>query len=165
MDRGRAVLSLCVMGVTAWMVITAIKWPFRTAVFPIIVGIPVFLMATVELCLVLCVRKEHGKDSTDTSEVYFRLEGEDRGLSMRRFIFAFTWIIGLFLLVLFVGFPIAVPLFVLLHLRIHGREGWKISLGLTIAAWIFFYGLFVWLLHIPFGEGWAQRGLTALGIL
>jgi hypothetical protein len=52
------------------------------------------------------------------------------------------------------GFPIAVPLFVLLYLRLQGREGWIVSLAMTAAVWGVFYGLFNRLLHLPFPAGW-----------
>jgi putative tricarboxylic transport membrane protein len=71
---------------------------------------------------------------------------------------------GFFLLILLLGFPISVPLFTFLYLKLHGKEGWGMSLGLSASALACFYGLFVWLLHIPFPEGWVQKGLRAIGI-
>jgi len=164
-DRGRAMLSLGLMAFSAWIVTLALKWPLRTAIFPILVGTPVFFMATVEFYISLRGKKSGAKEGETDSEEYFKVEGEGSRAGSRRLFWAFMWIIGLLLLILVFGFPVAVPLFILLHLKIHGREGWAISVGLAIAAWVFFYGLFVWLLRIPFLEGWFQEGLRrALGI-
>jgi hypothetical protein len=60
---------------------------------------------------------------------------------------------------------VAVPLFMFLYLKPHSKEGWGISLVLTGFAWAVFYGLFIKLLNVPFGQGWVQMGLKALGVL
>ena len=146
---GRTLLSFGLMVISGWMVFKAMGWPLRTGIFTIVVGIPVFCMATVEVFLSLLGNQE---------------ESEYQGLSARRAFLAFLWIIGFFLLIFFFGFSIAVPLFVFLHLRWHGKERWAIALALTGATWVFFYGLFVWLLSTPFPEGWVQKALRSFGI-
>ena len=73
---------------------------------------------------------------------------------------AFAWILGFFAAIVLLGFPIAVPLFVLLYLKGQGREGWVLSIVMTVAVWGLFYGLFDRLLHLPFPAGWL---LTWLG--
>ena len=56
-------------------------------------------------------------------------------------------------LVLLVGFPIAVPLFVFSYLALDSREGWILSIVLAAAAWGFFHLVFERLLHFPFEAG------------
>jgi hypothetical protein len=75
-------------------------------------------------------------------------------VSLRRTALAAAWILGFFAAIVLLGFPIAVPLFVFLYLRLQGREGWLFSLVFTAAVWASFYGLFDRLLHLPFAEGW-----------
>lgn len=160
--NAKVMLSFCLMVLTAWMTITAFKWPLQTAIFPLIIGIPVFFMSTIEFCLSIL-----GKEGDDrgTSDEYFKVPGnEETPLLTRRFLLAFIWIFGLFLLILLFGFVLAIPLFVLLHLKLHGREKWGLTLGLTFVTWGVFYCLFVKILHVPFQEGLAQRGLRALGV-
>jgi len=64
---------------------------------------------------------------------------------------------GFFLLILFLGFTISVPLFTFLYLKLHGKEGWGMSIGLSASALACFYGLFVWLLSTPFPEDGCKR--------
>jgi hypothetical protein len=66
----------------------------------------------------------------------------------------FTWVVGFFLMILMLGFPVAVPLFVFLYMRWAGGERWTLSLSLTLFSWIFIEGLFDRLLHIPMPQGW-----------
>ena len=162
MHTGKALMGLCLMVISAGVIITALKWPFKTALFPVVIGIPVFFMAMAEFFLGLFGKGESGEK---TSTIDFQLsESVDEALAVRRTISIFLWIFGFFFLILFVGFPIAVPIFFVLFLKLKGREGWKISIGLAAVAWICFYGLFIWLLHIPFLEGWIIMWIRMLGI-
>jgi hypothetical protein len=39
------------------------------------------------------------------------------------------------------------------YFKFQGGESWVLSTTLTVIAWLFFYGLFVKLLTLPFPEG------------
>ena len=39
------------------------------------------------------------------------------------------------------------------YLKFQGGESWVLSITLTVVAWLFFHGLFVRLLHLPFPDG------------
>ena len=154
--------SLGMMVITAWLVITALKWPFRTAMFPVAIGIPVFSLAVVEFCFSLFGKKE---DELQTKGVDSELPEEiDRATARKRTLSICLWILGFFFLIPLIGFPFAVPLFLFLYVKFKGREGWGISFGLTAVGAGAFYALFIRLLEIPFAEGWLQRALRVLGI-
>jgi hypothetical protein len=159
---GKTLMSLSLMMIAAWVVITALKWPLRTALFPVITGILVFFMATGESLLGLFERREVSEKKVEAD--LSSLERMDQPLPSRKMLLASAWTMGFFLLILLFGFPISVPLFTFLYLKLHGKEGWGISMGLSVSALACFYGFFVWLLHIPFPEGWVQKGLRVLGI-
>ena len=59
-----------------------------------------------------------------------------------------SWIIGFYLLIVTVGFPIAVPLFVLAYSKCYGA-GWRLGITLSSIAWGFVYGVFDKILHVP----------------
>ena len=144
------------------MILTAIKWPFKTALFPLVIGVSVFLMAGAELILSLMARE---RKASKQGTLDFQLsEGMDEAVALRRTWVAFGWIASFFLLILSVGFSIAVPLFVFSYVKIHGKEKWGISILMGALAWVFFYGLFIRLLNTPMMEGWLFRGLRAIGI-
>jgi hypothetical protein len=58
------------------------------------------------------------------------------------------WIVGFYLLIMTIGFPIAVPLFVLAYSKFYGA-GWSLSIILSAIAWGFVYGVFEKILHVP----------------
>lgn len=159
---GKTLMSLGSMVIAAWVVITALKWPLRTAIFPIIIGFPVFFMAMAELLLSLSERQRDTKKGS--VEGLNPPEMEEHALPIGQTLVAFILLISLLLFIFFFGFPIGVPLFVFLFLKVYGRERWGISIGLAAAAWASLYLLFVRLLDTPFPEGWVQRGLRVLGI-
>ncbi len=154
---GKALMSLSVAIIAAWVVITALKWPLMSGIFLVIVGILVFLMAIADFYLRVSRNK-----ASEASFIFS--ETVNRALAIRRAFSAFMFMIGFFLMILFFGFSMAVPLFVFFYLKIQGKENWRISLGLAAGAWISFYGLFIWLLRTPFLEGWVQRWLRGAGI-
>lgn len=159
--KGRAVMSFCIMLVGAGVVIQASQWPFKAALFPLIVGVPVCLLALIDF-----LSSAFEKSDKEQTTIDFKFSGhEDKALERRRTVSIFLWILGFFFLVIFVGFPVAVPLFVLCYLKLEGREGWLVTLAATFITWGAFYGLFVWFLNVPFMEGLIQKAFTALGHL
>jgi hypothetical protein len=159
---GKHLMSLCLMIIAVGVMITAMKWPFKTALFPVIVSSFLFFGAMADLLLNLFGKKEMAFKQGGAD---FQLSKDiDPALATHRTLLAFAWIIGFFLLILFFGFLIAAPLMVFLFLKIQARERWGISLLLTGSALVFFFGLFVWILDTPFSEGWIFEGIRMLGM-
>jgi putative tricarboxylic transport membrane protein len=162
MFRGESLMSMGSMIIAVWVVSTALRWPFRTALFPAAIGIPIFFMAGV-VFLQSLFKREEAVEKQATSVLQSPANGNEPS-PIRKTALAFGAALAFFFLVLLLGFPISVPLFVFLYLKFWGREGWRISLGLTAAAWVCFYGLFIWLLNTPFEEGLILEGLRAIGV-
>ena len=153
--NGRVLMSLSVAVVGLIVVVMALRWPFKTALFPVIIAIPVVLMAVAELVMGL-----RGMKKSENGGVDFNLsEDVDPKVAMRRTLITFAWIVGFFLLIMLVGFPIAVLLFLFLNLKFQAKESWGLTLVLTAATSVFFYGLFIRLLDIHFYEGVILRAL------
>jgi len=160
---GSISMGLAMMVITAWMVITALDWPFRAALFPVVIGISVFLMASTDVLISFLGRKEA---SLQQSSIDFQLTKDvEREVATSRTLWTVFWIFVFFLLILLLGFQLSIPIFFILFLKIKGREGWGISIGLAVLAWVSFYGLFVLILDTVFIEGWIQQGLKALGVV
>ncbi len=161
---GKVFMSLGLMVFTAYVIITALKWPFKTGLFPIALGIPVFCMATAVFLMDLFGKEKKGGGSGPA--VDFKLsESDDKELTHKRTVDIFLWILGWFLLILLIGFSLSIPVYFIAFLRFRSKESWKLSLILSVIAWAFFYGLFVRLLDTPFMPSLMQRGLEYIGIL
>ena len=160
---GNISMGFAMMVITAWMVITALDWPFRAALFPVVIGVVVFLMASTDVLISFLGGKE---GSSEQSSIDFQLTKDvDREVATRRTLLTIFWIFLFFFLILLVGFQLSIPIFFILFLKIKGKEGWRISIALAALAWICFYGLFVWVLDTIFMEGWIQQGLKAFRVV
>jgi hypothetical protein len=140
-------LSALIMIVSGYGVVAATAWPWKAALFPLVIGVPLFALAAAEALWTL-----FGTDPASEEARDFQLSmGQD---TLRRTLSAAGWIFAFFAAIVLLGFPIAVPLFVFLYLKLQGREGWGISIAITLGTWAVFYGLFDLLLHLPFPAGW-----------
>jgi len=140
-------LSILLMIVSGYGVIAATAWPLKAALFPLVIGVPLFCLAAAEALWTL-----FGTDPANGEVRDFQLSiGKD---TLRRTLVAAGWIFAFFAAIVLLGFPISVPLFVFLYLKLQGREGWGISIAITLGTWAVFYGLFDLLLHLPFPAGW-----------
>ncbi len=156
-NKASLALGLGIMIISAWAVVSAMYWPWKAALFPLVLGIPVFCLATAEVLWLLLGSTSQNplmdvQPSADLPEQVTR----------SRMLVAIGWMLGLFVAIVLLGFPIAVPLFVFLYVKLQGREGWGLSLVFTLVVWGIFYGLFDRLLHLPFPAGWIQ---TWIGLI
>jgi len=158
--NGKAVMSLGLMIVIAWAVIKALRWPFNTALFPVVIGIPVFFLAMNEFRLSMA--KRNNTATPVLSAGASRKDTESAPLPVKGTVQAFLLVLSFFFLILLVGFPAAAPLFVFVYLKVYGKEKWGTSIVLAVAAGASFTFLFIHLLNIPFEEGWVQQGINAL---
>jgi hypothetical protein len=139
---GAALFSLVLAAVAAYAVYTALKWPPKAALFPLTMGIPLLALALVQTLV----------------ELRDPLAPSGEIMARRRVLAVFAWMGSFITLVLLVGFPIAVPLFVFSYLIMESRERWGLSLALAAAAWGFFHLVFERLLHFPFEAGLLLQG-------
>jgi len=143
--------ALAVAAVAGYSLYASLSWPFRAALFPRVIGIPLMALAVLEMFL----SARGPEKQREGHAVDFELSKDiDSALARKRTTGLFLWIIAFMILILSVGFTIAVPLFVLLYMRFAGGERWGLTLVFTIISWLFIEGLFNRLLHIPFPQGW-----------
>jgi hypothetical protein len=156
MRKGRVVFSLCLIALAGYAALSARQWTFKAALFPLTVSIPLIVLATVQLILDLFGKTEASGGTAVDMEFAVGVSPEE---TRRRVNGIFLWITGFILLVYLIGFPITVPIFMFSYLTMQSKVDWWLSVILTFAAWLFFYGLFQWLLHLPFADGLIQTWL------
>lgn len=138
--------TLGVIMLFAWTVWEAREWWFRTRLFPWAIGIPGLALSLAQLDLdVLGFLRTRGLPPAETPD-------KERRVLLRRTAQITGWIVGFFAAIWLLGFSYAVPLTTLLYLKFAG-ERWPITLLLTFLAWISFYGVFDYSLHVPFPPG------------
>jgi hypothetical protein len=163
---GRTWMSIALMVISGGVFINALQWPLKAAVFPMTIAVFTFVLASLETFLGLHLKQ----NAKETSTMDFKVASAedldiDEATVHKRVVGIFFWIFVFFALILLVGFPVALPLFFVVFLKLYAKEEWKLTIILAAVAWAFLYGLFIRLLHLPFDDGWIQMGLQALGIL
>lgn len=141
---GAAAFSAGLAVVAAYAVLTALRWPPKAALFPLVMGIPLAVLALAQMVM-------------DWRTVR---PPEDAPQNTRAALGVLAWMAGFIALVFLLGFPLAVPIFIFGYLTIAGREPWFLSIVLALIAWVAFYLLFQRLLHFPFDPGWLTGGGT-----
>lgn len=122
----------------------------RAAIFPLIIGIPSLALALLAFGQELFKSMRRGGRHSGPLEAEAPLEA---AVALRRTFSIIGWILGFFATFWLLGFSIAVPVLTFLYLKVGARERWLVTTLLTLLAWIFFYGLFDYVLHLPFPRG------------
>lgn len=149
---GPAVFSLCALIFFIVFVYEAREWRPQARLYPWAIGIPMIVLAIVQV--VLDLRGYKPKASADGSPVDFQFaKGTDPATEKKRAITMFAWFVGFLFVVWLIGFEIGIPATVFSYLKFQGRESWVLSLILTTVAGAFFWGLFVKTLTLPFPQG------------
>jgi len=149
--RPAAVFSIIWLIFFIVWVYMAKDWRMQARLYPLAIGIPMIILAIVQVILDL---KGVSKKQSDAAPVDFQFtKNIDPALARRRTIDIFSWILGFFMGIWLLGFAITIPLLVFAYLKLHSGEHWGLSIILTAGAWLVFYGLFVRLLNLPFPEG------------
>lgn len=161
--NGRNIMSFCFLLIGLYVTFSALKWPPRTGLFPLIMGMIFTALFAVELILSLFYKK--WKEEKRTGFDFKFAEGIDKSKVKRRSIEAFASILAYFVLILAIGFVYAIPVFFFLYFRFIGREGWKKSILITAAGWVIFYMIFIWGMKNSYPESWLYQLSAALGIV
>jgi hypothetical protein len=116
-------------------------WPIRASIGVLVLGSIGVVLAIWQFAL------DAGKSDARVERSQFEMPLAERENKWGN-VEIWCWIVGLYLLIVTIGFPIAVPLFVLVYSKFYGA-GWALGLILSTIAWGFVYGVFEKILHVP----------------
>lgn len=128
----------CAMAGALWV---ARDWPIRASIGVWVLGIIGVTLALWQILLDLRSQKTSQERSAFEAP---QVETEAKWGNVE----IWSWIVGFYLLIILIGFMIAVPLFVLAYSRFYGAR-WPVATGLSVVAWSFVYGVFEKILHVP----------------
>lgn len=151
--RPAAIFSFGALIFCIVFVYQAHEWRLQARLYPWAIGIPMLVLAIVQVILDLRGAGDKKPPESSTPMDYQFTKEIDPDVARRRAINIFCWIFGFLVSIWLLGFNITIPLLVFGYLKIQSGEPWGLSLGLTVAAWLAFYSLFVRLLTLPFPEG------------
>ncbi len=131
---------------------------FRAGLFPWVIATPTIVLACLQLA-----RDIAGKPRATVAMIGEMTEVEVAPeVARQRTIEIIAWTVGFFLAIWLLGFTYAVPLTILLYLKIAGKERWWMTALVTFFSWLFYWSLFELMLNVPFPEGllitWMKGG-------
>jgi hypothetical protein len=132
----------------------------RAALFPMVLGIPCLALALAVFGQELFYALFRPTGSTNPPEI---TSSPESSVVRRRAVSIVVWTLGFFLAIWLLGFVIAVPVASFLYFRFAGGEKWSVSIPLSLVAGAIFYGLFDYVLHLPFPEGALLAWLDLVG--
>jgi putative tricarboxylic transport membrane protein len=127
-------------------------WRMQARLYPWAIGIPMLVLAFIQV--ILDLKGIKAKQSSDATPMDYQFTKDvDPVTAKNRAIIMFSWLLGFFIAIWLFGFIISIPLMMFTYMKFQGKEPWVLSIVLTVFAFVFFYGLFVKLLNLPFSEG------------
>lgn len=124
----------------------------QARLYPWAIGIPMLILAFVQV--ILDLKGYKAKETSDGAPVDFQFtQAIDPVTARKRALTMFAWLLGFFVLIWLLGFEYGIPLMVFGYLKFQSKESWLLSTTLTVAAFVFFWILFVKLLTLPFPQG------------
>ena len=149
--RPQVIFSLIVFIFLVYFVYEAREWRLQARLYPWVIGIPMVVLALVQIFLDL--KGVTKSKPSDGAPMDFQFgQAMDSTVARRRTVNIFSWILGFLVGIWLLGFSVAIPAMVFLYLKFQSGEKWLLSIILTSAAWFLFWGLFDWLLRLPFPE-------------
>jgi hypothetical protein len=98
----RCALSLATACVAVYALYASRGWPFRTALFPRVIAVPILVLALIELALSAWSVEKEAEGQVD-----FQLtDAVEPALARKRTIAIALWTVGFLLLILLVGFAL-----------------------------------------------------------
>ena len=151
MTRGlESIIFTSFIGAAIFLALFVAKdWPVRASIVILLLGSVGIILTLVQWAFDFkALRAAVSKVQRPTFEVA-ALEHQGRWGSLEMW----GWLWGLFFLIHLIGFPIALPLFVFLYVKLYG-DRWTTALLIAAGTWGFLYGIFEQLLHVPWPKPW-----------
>lgn len=162
--KGPILFSLLMTVVFAVAIVLALGYSYRARLAPLVLAVPGFALAAGRLVIELRLdsaerRKEEFGASPDEKQVVLEGAGPSpaqgggaaaqaavagNGLA-KTFseVNVFLWLALLMAMLYLLGFLVTIPLYLLLYLKVRSREGWPLSVIVSLVSWATLYFLFV----------------------
>lgn len=154
----RTIFSLLVLAFFGYLVWEAREWRLQARLYPWAIGIPMIVLAVINVVQEFAGPKEGGAPDSAPSD--FQLTRTvAHHVAVLRTATILSWIAGFLGGIWLLGFSITIAGMTFGYLKIQSKEGWAMSLTLTASAWLVYYVLFERTLLLPFPEGRIFRWL------
>jgi len=124
-------------------------WPIRASIIILLLGGVGVILTGIQLATDFKAMRTQGSHITRPTFEVQAIEHQGRWGSLE----IWAWLWGLFFAIHLIGFPIALPLFVFLYVKLYGGS-WLTTIILTAVTWGFLYGIYDYVLSVPWPKPW-----------
>jgi len=153
---GKVVMSLVMLTIFTVMVGMAMTYPPETRLLPLVIGIPGMLLGLIQVGVeIRDARRKAGSAVSDKAGEQGTgvEESVPSAVIVKREFVLLAYLVALAVSIILFGFWLTIPVFVIVFLRAHERESWRLTLGLSLGAWAVLYLIFDRLLEIILHQG------------
>lgn len=154
--------QLFTMGLVVFLiafVIVATTFNYQARMMPLIIGVPVLLLAALQLVIEFRETAEKNKESQHLSSTRLGSAGEEQPIEAPapprrvRQVKAYAWTIAAFLAIYLVGFTLTTFFYPLLYIRFIGGRSWRLSGAISLGALAFLYIVMIYGLNVELYDG------------
>lgn len=126
-------------------------WPIRASIIIFLLGGIGVVLALIQLRLDFKAARVEGANILRPTFEVQAIEHQGRWGSLE----IWAWLWGLFFAIHLIGFPIALPLFVFLYVKLYGGS-WLTAIILTAVTSGFLHGVYDYVLNVPWPKPWLR---------
>ena len=146
---GKVLMSLAMLVIFGGMVGMATTYPPETRLLPLVIGIPGILLAAIQVAMDFADAKRKAGSVKDSEAE----EPAPAAGTVKRELVLLAYLVARAAAILLFGFWLTIPVFVIVFLRAHEGESWRLTLGLALGVWAGLYLVFDRLLEILVHRG------------
>lgn len=142
-------MSLVMLAIFGGMVGMAMTYPPETRLLPLVIGIPGILLAAIQVGVDMAGARREAGSAKDADAVESALAAG----TIKSELVLLAYLAALAAAILLFGFWLTIPVFLIVFLRAHEAESWRLTLGLALGAWAGLYLVFDQVLEILVHRG------------
>ena len=139
--------SLLVFAIFAYAVILAFGWPLNVGQFPIAIGVPGIALAGLAVFHDASAYRRIRSGKSSFGEMC--LEASDRAVFPRSLRFILS-LIGMMIIMLFIGQKLSLPIFIFLYLFYWGKKPISLCALYSVIGWLFMVIFYDRIIHMAF---------------
>ncbi len=145
----KLLFSLALTVVLIAFVAVSTTFNAQARMMPLIIGVPVLLLALAQLWLEV----REAMERQDEARQQVQLPAEPAVQGHRHTLVIYGWVVAMFGAVYLVGFVITTFFYPLLYMRIVGHRSWRMSAGISLGALAFLYIVMILGLNVQLYDG------------
>lgn len=146
-------LYVFLLAIMAVLLATALDWGLHAKIIPLTVGTAGLLFCAISFANDVLRHEDPHANAGENAKIHMDVDSDFDHLDTRTVIIRgcifFGWMLGFLASMATIGMIPTVPLFIILYMRLEGREPWRITLPIAACMTLFMWAIFHRLMAVP----------------